>query len=417
MRRTTSSTGSASASPPATVCWRCAFGRDSGQPTRGSSRATASRAKRVLFLSATPIEETYRQLWNQLDVFGLVASGFDAALDDTSREDEKKVTAQHSSSIRRVTTIRVGGQELTKNQYRREWRRGGVQCHDEPIMSSRTAPERSWWRSCRRKSASFSGTSGSTRLSRSACWHPSRASSRPQSSSVTRRSRPSTTPSRPTTRLEREGIDVNAVNRLAAQLPHDASGGELPHPKMDALVDIARDVLGHRQKALVFVRRVASVKELKRKLDERYDEWLLGRLRRELPEAVLERFEGLVQNYREERRALLDRGLDVAQATESESQDSGSADTFFAWFFRGEGPRDVISGANIQQRFVQRGTTFSTFFEDNYVAAILGCEPAATTARMAAALDTTVEDLRAQLQAEEPEVSTQGQEDRASGSL
>ena len=88
----------------------------------------------------------------------------------------------------------------------------------------------------------------------------------------------------------------------------------------------------------------------------------------------------------------------MAQATESESQDSGSADTFFAWFFRGEGPRDVISGANIQQRFVQRGTTFSTFFEDNYVAAILGCEPAATTARMAAALDTTVGDLRAQLQ-------------------
>ena len=29
------------------------------------------RAKRVLFLSATPIEESYRQLWNQLDVFGI----------------------------------------------------------------------------------------------------------------------------------------------------------------------------------------------------------------------------------------------------------------------------------------------------------------------------------------------------------
>ena len=27
------------------------------------------RARKVLFLSATPVEESYRQLWNQLDVF------------------------------------------------------------------------------------------------------------------------------------------------------------------------------------------------------------------------------------------------------------------------------------------------------------------------------------------------------------
>jgi hypothetical protein len=168
---------------------------------------------------------------------------------------------------------------------------------------------------------------------------------------------------------------------------------------MDALVESLARTWETGRKTLVFVRRVASVKELKRKLDERYDEWLLGRLRRELPAAVIDRFEGLVRTYREERRALLDRGLDVAQAVQLETdQDSGSADTFFAWFFRGEGPRGVISGANIQQRFIQRGTTFSTFFEDNYVASILGCDPAEATGRMSTVTGASVEDLRAQLQ-------------------
>src|SRR5205823_9101413 len=37
--------------------------------------------------------------------------------------------------VRRVTTMRMGGEDLTKNQYRREWRRGGVHQHDEPIRT------------------------------------------------------------------------------------------------------------------------------------------------------------------------------------------------------------------------------------------------------------------------------------------
>ena len=370
------------------------LGRDTGQANKWLFPRYGVRAKRVLFLSATPVEETYRQLWNQLDVVGR-SKGFDAFLDDTVTEHEKKVLAARFL-VRRVTKISVGGQDLTKNQYRRLWRRGGVSAWDEPIVVK--DPRQKLILALVQKKVSEliqnERFNSSFQIGMLASFE-----SFLETAKIKRLEEESTFDDSEQTddELEREGIDVNAVNRLAASYRR-RFGRELPHPKMDALVDSLARSFDTGSKTLVFVRRVASVKEIKRKLDERYNEWLLGRLRRELPEAVLERFEGLVQNYREERRALLDRGLDVAQATESESQDSGSADTFFAWFFRGEGPRDVISGANIQQRFVQRGTTFSTFFEDNYVAAILGCEPAATTARMAAALDTTVEDLRAQLQ-------------------
>lgn len=369
------------------------LGRDSGQVDKRLFPRYGVRARRVLFLSATPVEETYRQLWNQLDVVGK-STGFDALRGDAATEDEKKAQAARFL-IRRVTKIRVGGQDLTKNQYRRLWRRGGVSQWDEPIVvkdlrqklilalvqkkvSELLQDERfnsSFQIGMLASFESFFETAKIKRLEDESTFDD------PEQTNDT---------------LEREGVDVHAVNRLAAS-HRRYFGSELPHPKMDALVESLARSWETGRKTLVFVRRVASVKELKRKLDERYDRWLLGRLRNELPAAVLDRFEGLVRTYQEERRALLDRGLDVTVEAQAE-QDAGSADTFFAWFFRGEGPRGVISGANIQQRFVQRGTTFSTFFDDNYVASILGCDPEEATARMAAVLGISVEDLRAQLQ-------------------
>ena len=89
------------------------------------------RAWRVLFLSATPVEESYRHLWNQLHVFGR-SGPFDGLLADDLEEDAKKAIAG-KFLVRRVTLIKIGEAEYTKNLYRREWRRGGVKDHDEPV--------------------------------------------------------------------------------------------------------------------------------------------------------------------------------------------------------------------------------------------------------------------------------------------
>ena len=66
------------------------FGRDAGvdAPNPRWFPGYGPRAKRVLFLSATPLEETYRHVWNQLDLFGRSA-GFDALRRDDVGEDEK----------------------------------------------------------------------------------------------------------------------------------------------------------------------------------------------------------------------------------------------------------------------------------------------------------------------------------------
>src|SRR3972149_3900518 len=83
----------------------------------------------------------------------------------------------------------------------------------------------------------------------------------------------------------REGIDVRDVNRLTRHYK-DTFGTEMPHPKMDALVTSLMPSRTTGRKALVFVRRGKSVDELKRKLDEQYDVWLVQGLRERLAGAA-----------------------------------------------------------------------------------------------------------------------------------
>jgi hypothetical protein len=189
---------------------------------------------------------------------------------------------------------------------------------------------------------------------------------------------------------------VGAVNTLARSYRR-SFGTELPHPKMDALVEHLAEGLPHGRKALVFVRRVASVKELQAKLEEQYDEWLMGRLRRELPPEILGSLErAFQQQYREERVQRRQRQVappegDSGQLEEEGTptlripgeRDSGGLDSFFAWFFRGEGPPRILSGAALQRRFGQAASAYSTFFEDNYVAWLLGARPGGVLSALA----------------------------------
>src|SRR5690606_38415774 len=99
---------------------------------------------------------------------------------------------------------------------------------------------------------------------------------------------------------EREGIDVRSVNDLSRNYRR-TFGHDLPHPKMDAVAASLERCWQTGEKALVFVRRVASVHELKSRLDDAYDEWLIGRLQRALPVAVQSRFHQLITQYKASR--------------------------------------------------------------------------------------------------------------------
>ena len=359
------------------------------------------RAKRVLFLSATPVEETYLHLWNQLNVFGL--AGRYSALVKQGLEEEEKKKCVAEFLIRRVTAIKVGGEEHTKNLYRREWRRGGVKEHVQPIAI--TDPrQRLIVALVQKKVGELLGherfnTSFQIGMLASFESFLETAKLKREDDPEGNFDDPDQTADSRERDVEREGVDVGDINRLARDYRANFQK-EMPHPKMDALVESLAQSWRTGRKAIVFVRRVASVKELKKKLDENYDEWLLDRLKNSLPE-VRGRIEGLFGRYLEEKRDSETRAklrtLDGPMSIADDSEDNGGNDTFFAWFFRGEGPGGVVSGANIQKRFIQRGAAYATFFKDNHVARVLGCNSGDVERNLSRALNMERDALRAEL--------------------
>ena len=256
------------------------------------------RAKRVLFLSATPVEETYRHLWNQLDVFGR-SEPFDGLRNAELEEEDKKAIARQFL-IRRVTSMQVDDVEHTKNLYRREWRRGGVHVHDEPIRVE-DPRQRLIVALVQKKVSELLGHerfNSSFQIGMLASFESFLETAKLKRDDAEDANFDDAEQTE--TFLEREGIDVSDVNKLARSY-RKRFDAEMPHPKMDAVVESLSSAWIRGEKTLIFVRRVASVKELKRKLDERYDEWLMTRLERELPPGAQERLRAVFEQYRTEK--------------------------------------------------------------------------------------------------------------------
>ncbi|HWP44256.1 MAG TPA: helicase-related protein, partial [Blastocatellia bacterium] len=188
--------------------------------------------------------------------------------------------------------------------------------------------------------------------------------------------------------FEKEGIDTTAVNRLAESYRREF-GQPLPHPNMDAIVQSLKRTFDTGAKSLVFVRRVKSVTELKEKLCREFDAWLKGQLLAKLPEALHAEIDSIWNQYEEERREKnrfketdfriaadyepVDGDGLLVEQEEMPDLDEGGIDTFFAWFFRGEGPPRLLSGAAFRKNRLQgMGSAYSTFFEDNYTATLIG---------------------------------------------
>jgi hypothetical protein len=351
------------------------FGRSPDQIDRRLFPGYGKRAQRVLFLSATPIEDSYEQLWNQLDVFGLGGLFSDLKARGATDEEKKRTAAQFL--IRRVTTLDVNGHDLTKNQYRREWRQGGVFQHDEPI-SVDDPKTRLIVALVQKKVAELLGSGKfnmSFQIGMLASFESFLQTAKVQNDDEAMVF-DDAEQQRDLSDVEKDGIDVRTVNSLARDL-FSTFQYHMPHPKMDAVVESLASSWLTGRKTLVFVRRVASVTELEQKLNECYDKWLIRYMQDHLPEAVRGRFDRVVSDYRrvkQEAQELRQSKRAAGSWKPGTDDDHGGIDTFFAWFFRGDGPKGVVSGANVQRRFIQSGSAYSTFFDRNHVAELLGAE-------------------------------------------
>ncbi len=260
-----------------------AMGRDAEADRRVVSRLWSPGQARTVSVR-TPIEESYQQLWNQLDVFGI--GGPYAELKKRDATDEAKKETASRFLVRRVTTMPVNGAELTKNQYRREWRQGGVLEHDKAIKV--TDPRKRLVVALVQKKVAELLGSGKFNMSFQIGMLASFESFL-QTSKLRRDDETGNFDDPDQTRdlsdAVKEGLDVRDVNRLARNY-YNRFQEHLPHPKMDEVVEALSTAWLTGKKTLVFVRRVASVKELEQKLDERYDKWLIPYLRENLPQEV-----------------------------------------------------------------------------------------------------------------------------------
>lgn len=377
-----------------------ALGRDEAVSTRDFPQYGV-RARRVLMLSATPVEDDYRQLWNQLDVFGK-AGPFGVLADREATAEQKRECARRIL-IRRITSLRAAGTTLTKNLYRREWRQGGVEEHDHAL----SVPDHKRRLVVALVQKKVSETLRSPRFNNQfqigmlASFESFMETAGIAKADIEEEASNFDQSDQSRDEIERRGADVDVLNRLAHTYRR-AFGTELPHPKMDAVVDGLARAFETGEKALVFVRRVASVRELTRKLDERFDSHLLARLRRELSATIAAELEQVISRYREERRRFIerrgDRSIGRRRSLGDDSEDGGGQDTFFAWFFRGGGPPGVFSGAALQRRFLQASAGLSTFFEENWVAWLLRVEPGQVLGALSEYLGTNRELLVEALQ-------------------
>lgn len=297
----------------------------------------------------------------------------------------------------------VGGKELTKNQYRREWREGGVKAHDEPINV--TDPKKRLVVALVQKKVAELLASEKFNMSFQIGMLASFESFL-QTAKVEKKDEESgnfddAEQNRDLSEEVKEGLDVHDINKLARRY-HAQFGEHLPHPKMDEVVSSLATSWMTGKKALVFVRRVASVKELKQKLDEQYDRWLIPHLRASLPEPLRGAFDVVLAKYAEAKRAVDEarqaRLMLMGGAKEKDENDSGGTDTFFAWFFRGEGPAGVVSGARIANRFTEAGAAYRTFFERNHVAEVLAVQPGDVNAALSRAMGLQTEALAVEIQ-------------------
>lgn len=389
-----------------------ALGRDD-EPGR-AFKGYGPRARKVLFLSATPVENDYRQLWNQLDVLG-VGKGWEA-LKDPALPDEQKRQIAREFLIRRVTSLDLAGERLTKNLYRREWRRGGVTSHDEPLEFP-GEKQRLVVALVQKKVSELLGHErfgNSFQIGMLASFESFLETAKVKKKDEQDDPGNFDDPDQGGTDLERTGIDVASVNRLARSYER-TFGQPLPHPKMDALVAELAGRFESGGKALVFVRRVASVRELQSRLQVRYDAMLRSRLQDELGESLWREMARQFQKYEEEKAerrrprpepvgdsGVLEEGYEAEVVTSKADVDPGGTETFFSWFFRGDGPPGVLSGASLQRRLTQASSAVSTLFEDNHVAWLLGARPNEASGKLAAHLGWPVDQLGNALREEMP---------------
>ncbi|WP_339666658.1 DEAD/DEAH box helicase [uncultured Marinobacter sp.] len=289
---------------------------------------TQQRVRNALLLSATPYDRNIDQLRNQLALVGK-----DSLLSNVQSVKDRGEIAHFM--VRRLNRLKIGEKEYTRNMYRAEWRDG-----PKAAIDLATDEQKLVTALVQKKVGDTLGHkhgSPSFQMGMLASF---------ESYGETTRSPKVEFDSDDPDERGRDAQDRNVVGAIVDSYVNADLGRSLPHPKMDSVASqLANAVFTENRKQLVFVRRVKSVKELKQKLDECYDDWLIKYLESRLEghPRTCKALRNVIHEYREvsrDRDDRIDEGLaEEGESGETELRQPPKNDNLFNWFFRGDAPK------------------------------------------------------------------------------
>jgi len=285
------------------------------------------RVKHSLLLSATPYDRDINQLRNQLNLVGkshLLPEG-------TKDPEEIKNTLQRFM-VRRLNTLTINDNEYTRNMYRIEHRKG-----EKAEIILRSDEQKLVTALVQKKVGDLTTQEGA-----SSSFQTGMLSSF-ESYAQTSKAEKIRFDGDDSDTKHKDAEDRHIIEYIVESYREAGLGLTLPHPKMDSVCrDLSEKLFNKAQKQLIFVRRVRSVKEIKDKLDDSYNQWLKKYINNCLKGYRQQQivFSNLFDEYQSQSKV---KDTDISEGFFHEGKEEGEQedrqppknDTFFTWFFRG----------------------------------------------------------------------------------
>lgn len=229
-----------------------------------------TKAKKIIFLSATPIDNGLFEIKQQLDCF--IPNHRFKNVENVNDEIKKNIS---SFMIRGLMNIKLKNEEnnngiVSRNMYRHEHRRGNV------VKQFNASPQRiendlhamiiglMQFNILKHLNTSNNKSFEIGMLAGFETFNIKQDDFEREYEETT---------SRTFNKSEDQDIIINMANSYFKEFKE-----HLPHPKQDNLIEVLFEGFKSSRKSLVFVRRIASVVELERKLTQKIENWQFSKI-------------------------------------------------------------------------------------------------------------------------------------------
>jgi len=217
-------------------------------------------AGKVILLSATPLDNGVYEIANQLDCFLPVHPYRNL---ETEQKNQRLKLELGTFMIRGVMNIKLGGEPMSRNRYRHEHRNGNVLKEiDAPVQTISDPFDAAMIATLQLKTLEQinSTKNNSFEIGMLAGFESFKIAevSDKEFEDANKRN-------------QNKSVDADVISKIANSY-YDEFKQYLPHPKQDNLVTEIYEEMLKGNKSLIFVRRIASVNELEKRLIHLFEE-------------------------------------------------------------------------------------------------------------------------------------------------